>query len=125
MTAQTSTASIHELDEAAFENVLRGVANALENGSKRTDIVKALEEQGFPRAQAWELVRHVRTLRKAARPSGGVDWAMAARGFCWLAVGLTVTIATMAAGEGGSVFAWGAILFGAIDMVRGLAGAVS
>ena len=107
------------------------VAQQLAKGQKRDKVVKELIEQGWAQETAKDFVVDLEVQLEAYKRSPEGREVMASKhkrhmlhGLLWLVGGLAVTLATYhAAGPGGVFFvAWGAVLFGAIDVLRGFIG---
>lgn len=122
-------------EQDASDLYAQHVAQRLGGGEDKGRVVKELVNRGWEKETAKqfvddvdeELKRHVEEYKRT--PAG--RQAMAAQyrrrmlyGFLWAAGGTAVTIGTYeAASEGGFFFiAWGAIIFGIIDFLRGLFG---
>ena len=113
--------------------VLTYVADCLAHNSAPEEVRKQLIAMGYSATEAARLVDAVQDNRgwgPAAGPFPGSDAAKAAGhrnmtiGACVCGVGLLITgVSYMAASStgGGYVFAWGAIVFGAIQFFRGAA----
>lgn len=123
-------------DDPSITNVLSEyVATSLADGRDRGGIIKELVKQGWPKDGATQFVDGIQQqLRESEEeyrrtPEGRQALARQSRrrmlsGFLWAAGGTAVTAVTYsAASEGGYyVAAWGAIIFGIIDFLRGLVG---
>lgn len=111
------------------------VARKLGEGKDKRGLTKEFVKLGWPKETATQFVDDVdeelkRCVEEYRRTPEGRQ-AMAAQsrrrmlyGFVWAAGGTAVTIGTYeAASEGGVFFiAWGAIIFGIVDFLRGLFG---
>jgi hypothetical protein len=105
----------------------RAVARTLlEGGMTPDNVEQRLVERGVHRVAARVMVAEVATVpRPAADGAGPADyedgWRTVRYGALWIAGGLIVTMFTfaVAAGGGSYVIAWGAMLYGAIQFVRG------
>jgi len=114
------------------------VAEQLGEGKDKGGVTKELVKLGWSKETASQFVDDIdeelkRCVEEYKRTPEGRQ-AMAAQykrrmlfGFLWAAGGTAVTVGTYeAAGEGGVFFiAWGAIIFGIIDFLRGLFGWLS
>lgn len=124
--------SNEQVGQAEFlREVADYVARELAKGQKRGKVVKKLTEQGWPEETANDFVVDVEIQMEAYKRSPQGRAVMAdeykrhmLHGLLWLVGGLAVTLGTYhAAGAGGVFFvAWGAVLFGAIDFLRGFVG---
>lgn len=84
---------------------------------------KIIIEKGLDEESASMMVANlVQQITEAKRKQANKDMLV---GGLWCVGGLVVTIATMAAASGGGTYvvAWGAIIFGAIQFIRGAANA--
>jgi hypothetical protein len=130
---QGSTESHSEHSDAALQELAGYVMDCLNHGSAPADIRKSLVAKGLSEADAGAVVDQV--LHHHSGGALGHDYrdveAVQAAGRRNMAIGgivcvigLVVTLVTIAAaGDGGGrvIFAWGAIVFGAIQFFRGLA----
>jgi len=111
------------------------VAEKLGEGENKGRIARELVERGWAKETAKQFVddidEEIRSYVEEYKWTPEGRQAMVAQykrrmlfGFLWAAGGTAVTIGTYeAAGEGGVFFiAWGAIIFGIIDFLRGLFG---
>ncbi len=101
--------------------ILQGIARDLNNGHRFASITDRLVAAGMEKDQAWKVVKQVDdALGEAKRAKAKKDIL---HGALWCGGGCIVTILTYAAasrnGGGGYMVAWGAIIFGAIQMIRG------
>jgi fructosamine-3-kinase len=101
--------------------ILQGIARDLHNGHRFASITDRLVAAGMEKDQAWKVVKQVDdALGEAKRAKAKKDIL---HGALWCGGGCIVTILTYAAasrnGGGGYMVAWGAIIFGAIQMIRG------
>ena len=103
--------------------VYLAVFNGLQRGESSASAEKALLEKGLDQASASAVVQAVQNFNaafaKAVKSAGGRN---ALFGALWCVGGTVVTVATYEAARGGGTYfvAWGAIVFGAIQMLRGL-----
>jgi hypothetical protein len=98
----------------------QAIAHELVAGKRPEAIVSDLVGTGWPQDHATEFVHQVNKAIRTARRDAGKKriWVGAA----WCVGGLLVTVISMAAASNGGTYllAWGAIIFGAYDMIRGL-----
>ena len=116
--------------EAAARDVLARVAKG-ENPEK---ITQGLQKTSWPPDQAYSLVQQAQVKWQQLQMDPDFRQAMAAKykrhmiyGILWAVGGTAVTVGTLLSASsksgGGTYFiAWGAIIFGIIDFVRGLTG---
>ena len=106
--------------DAAASATLQDVAQRLAKGETVSQIVESMVSQGFTQEDAAGIVGHVNVEFRKAMASVGLRRIRA--GALWAVGGTAVTVYTyMSATAGGSyVVAWGAVIFGVYDMIRGL-----
>ncbi len=95
-------------------------AGQLASGTATAQIRTSLVERGLDDGAAAALVADVKALwRAAARAAGRKNIVV---GFAWCAVGIAVTVISHeSASPGGRyVIAWGAVVFGAAQCLRGI-----
>jgi len=105
---------------------LQGASGSLPEGSPLPLALFTLTDPELRRAYDARLESDARldTFGAATPNSGALEFGDALRGALWFAGGCFVTAATYAAaGDAGGKFfiAWGAVLFGGIQLLRGLA----
>ncbi len=108
-------------DEEAIEALYAYTAERMANGNSEHEIQRLLVEKGLDTETAGAIVANVAELRtEAIRDAAKKNMIY---GALWCIGGIAVTAATYDAASGGGsyVVAWGAILFGGIQFVRGLA----
>jgi hypothetical protein len=110
--------------QKAIEELARFVAEQLNAGTPRHEIIKGLTDAGLKQSEAEQLVNHIESLRggalnEARKQAGTKDLLW---GFLFLIGGAAITLGTWAATkEGGSYWVmWGAMVFGAFYILRGL-----
>jgi hypothetical protein len=111
-------------DQSAAQQFIREVyqraANLAKAGKSKKNIKIELEAMGLDETTASSVVENVlRALKKAHRDAGTRNVFV---GAAWCVGGIVVTALTyqLASGGGTFVVAWGAILFGGIQFLRGL-----
>lgn len=108
-----------------FEQWMRGLYAAahasMEEGYTISQVRSSFIEKGVDEEIAILVASDVSAIRQAARRKAG-EKNMTIGGI-WLAIGIAVSVATYVAAEGGGTYivAWGAMVFGAIKFIRGLA----
>jgi hypothetical protein len=109
-------------EKVAMGNLVRAIAADLRAGRPRQQIAADLVGQGWAQADADKAVADVDTAMRGAKRAAGKRKIIF--GCLWFFGGLAVTAITYAAasGNGGGTYVvtWGAIIFGAVDIVRGL-----
>ena len=134
--------SLTSEQQRAVDETTRYIRHEIDRGLSDDAIVKSLVANGWTQADALSAVQGVR--RSAAglnymtpvqyqtqptyRPDAKSETHAAGVrkiifGCCWFFGGIFVTVATYSAASNGGgtyVVAWGAILFGAIDIIRGI-----
>ncbi len=111
--------------EEMIDAVYRFAAEQLEQGKSPAAVADLLMHKGLSADDADDVVAQLREARsRAARSAGKRNMLF---GGLWLFGGLAVTLGTMFMADGGGKFmvAWGAVLFGGIQFVRGLFQAVT
>lgn len=106
--------------EQVVQAVYRFAAEHMKKGESDQEIKGMLVEKGLNQEAAAAVVANLRKIRsEAIRKAGRKNMLY---GALWCIGGIVVTAATYsAASDGGTyVIAWGAILFGAIQFIRGL-----
>lgn len=118
-------------EQEAIDQLSEAVAKELAEGKSEKKIAKELIKQGWPEESTTIFVGNVKQAIEQYKESPEGRQIMASKykrhmlyGFLWAAGGTVVTIATYSAAGGGGfyIIAWGAILFGIIDFLRGLFG---
>jgi hypothetical protein len=119
-------------DRKAVNDIFRVVSNQLAAGKSKASIVKKMVKQQIPEEVAAGIVDQVQRAisEYETSPEGRRAYAkMHARhmvyGALWVVGGTAVTLITYgAASSGGGTYivAWGAILYGLFDFIRGLIG---
>jgi hypothetical protein len=108
--------------EQAIEAVYGFAAEQMEHGVAASGIAKGLTERGLDPVEATAVVRHVEQVQAQASKQAGEKKMLF--GALWCMGGFAITVLTFGAaansGGGRYVIAWGAILFGGIQFVRGL-----
>ena len=128
-----ATKSETRFKQNTTEQLTQYVAQSLAEGRDKGGLTKELVKQGWSKEMAAQFVGDIeQELKERAEeykrtPEGRQVMASKYKrhmlyGILWAAGGLAVTIATYeAASEGGwFIVAWGAIIFGIYDFVRGL-----
>ena len=111
-------------DQAAAQQFTREVyqrtANLANEGKSKDKIRTELIAMGLNQETASMVIEKVFRLRKQARREAGARNAMV--GAAWCVGGIAVTALTYQLASGGGFFvcAWGAILFGGIQCIKGL-----
>ena len=103
--------------------VYLAVFNGLRRGESAASAEKALVAKGLDQASASAVVQGVQNFNAAfAKTIKSAGGRSALFGALWCVGGTIVTVATYEAAQGGGTYvvAWGAIVFGAIQMLRGL-----
>jgi hypothetical protein len=122
--SQPAGAAAPQPDSRVVRNVYLAVFNGLMHGDSAAGAVKALTDSGLDHDVAAKVVQNVQNFIAAfaqAVKSSGLKNALF--GALWCIGGTAVTVLTYEAASGGGTYfvAWGAILFGAIQAIRGLA----
>jgi len=110
--------------QKAIEKLAQYVAEQLNAGTPRHEIIKGLKDIGFKESEAEQLVNHIESLRHEARKeaykqAGTKDLGC---GLLLLIVGTAITLGTWAAAApgGGYWVMWGAMAVGMFYILRGL-----
>ena len=104
----------------AYIEALRQLHSGKSGTTAGTTARITLTNAGMPERQAADIVHGLTTrIAEEKRKQANKDIL---RGALWCGGGLIVTMVTysMASGGGSYVVAWGAIIFGAIQLIRGL-----
>lgn len=122
--SQAAGATAPQPDNQAVRNVYLAVFTGLMRGDSATGAANALIDSGLDHDVAAKVVQNVQNFIAAfaqAVKSSGTKNALF--GALWCVGGTAVTVLTYEAASGGGTYvvAWGAILFGAIQTIRGLA----
>jgi hypothetical protein len=114
----TTTQPTNEITEPIASYVVQ----CLSQGKRQDEIIQDLIGQGWTQEQATQTVHQIDVLFREARI--GAYKKKMLYGLFWALGGIVVTVWTYsAASSGGTYFvAWGAILWGCIDIVRGFVG---
>ena len=117
--------------DEAWKAITAAVVERLEKKKKKKSIVKFLMKRGIEESEAFPFVEETERLLIEYKSSPEYLKEMVKKnskkiitGIIWAVLGTAVTVITYVnTSEGGTyVFAWGAVLFGVIDMIAGLAG---
>jgi len=106
--------------EENAEAVYAFAADQMRNGLTGPEVVKVLVENGLEHETAAVVVEDLTNLRKrVSREAGQKNMLI---GALWCGGGLAVTAITFSAASGGGVYVvtWGAVIFGAIQFLRGV-----
>ena len=108
-------------EEEVVQAVYKHAANMMMGGKSRHQIVEDLMEKGLDAETASAVVTNLKQMKKEAEAGRGKKNMLF--GALWCIGGTVVTVATYSAAEGGGTYvvAWGAILFGAVQFIIGLA----
>ena len=123
-TRELTPEDLKEIERAksqlSAEDLAKSVVEELEAGIPKADIIKRLSDSGLETKEAEEFVNHIDMLRFEARKDAATKDLGC--GFLLFIVGAAITIGTWAAAEGGGSYwvMWGAMLFGAFYILRGL-----
>jgi hypothetical protein len=118
-------------EQKAMEDLSQVVAKQLAEGKSKKHIVKELVKQQWSQEAAGQFVDEVEQAIKTYQNSPEGRAALAGQyarrmlyGVLWAVGGTIVTVASYEAASAGGTYiiAWGAILFGIIDFLRGLFG---
>ncbi len=106
-----------QVAQAAYAHV----AQLMKAGQNDEQIVADLESRGFERRYALTIIANLKEAmqeQKRGRARKNIGF-----GAAWLVGGAVITAATYSAASGGGTYVvtWGAIIFGAIQMLAGLA----
>jgi hypothetical protein len=109
--------------QKAIEELARFVAEQLNAGTPRHEIIKGLTDVGLKQSEAEQFVNHIESLRhkaqkEAYKQAGTKDFLW---GFLFLIGGVVITLVTWAVAKpGGSYWVmWGAMAIGAFYILRG------
>jgi hypothetical protein len=109
-------------EEEIVQAVYSFAATQMQSGASNQQIVAMLIDKGLGPDAAATVVKNLGRMRTAAVAAAGKK--NMAYGALWCIGGIVVTAATYgaaaSAGGGTYVVAWGAIVFGAIQFIRGL-----
>lgn len=110
----------NEESQNAADELVKSVAEQLDAGIPRKDIINRLSEAGLGSFEAEEFVNRVDSLRYETRKQAGTKDLGC--GFLLLLVGVAITLGTWAAAApgGGYWVMWGAMAFGMFYILRGL-----
>jgi hypothetical protein len=110
------------MTDQAVQQVYDFAANLMRAGTKEKAVVAKLVERGLSEEQAAVVVKNLKQARSKAYTQAGLRDMGIGAVIC--IIGIVVTVGTLSAarsGGGGSyVVAWGAILFGAAQFLRGV-----
>lgn len=118
-------------EQRAVDALAEAIAKELSEGKSKKKIVNKLVRQGWAREAASQFVAGVELAVEEYKNSPEGRRAMAEQykrrmlyGILWAVGGIVVTLATYSAASSGGTYiiAWGAILWGAIDFLRGFFG---
>jgi hypothetical protein len=106
--------------DAAARAAMGDIARRLAGGANPDHIVASMVEQGYTRDEAAGIVGHVNIQYRQAMAKAGRKRILI--GFLWAAGGGAVTAFTYLSSTNGGTYvvAWGAMIFGVYDMIRGL-----
>lgn len=109
-----------EESQNAVDELVKSVAEQLDAGIPKKDIINRLSEAGLGSFEAEEFVNRVDSLRYEGRKQAGTKDLGC--GFLLLLVGVAITLGTWAATEAGGSYwvMWGAMAFGVFYILRGL-----
>lgn len=117
--------------EQLSQQLLESVVQQLAQGKQPARIIKELEKQGWSKENATALVGQAQQALQVYQESPEGRQAMVAKykramlsGVLWAVGGIVVTLVTLNLAKSGGtyVIAWGAVIFGIYDFVRGLIG---
>jgi hypothetical protein len=111
-------------DEQVVEAMYMFAAEQMKSGVAPHTITSMLVDKGLDRETAGVVVSNLTRMRSQARRDGATKNMIF--GALWCVGGIVVTAVTYSAAMNGGTYvvAWGAIVFGAIQFFRGLAGAM-
>jgi hypothetical protein len=119
---ETQKAASESDTQQAVDGVYQFAAEQLVNQKKSPDeVIQALVAQGIDVQSAELVVSSLQThIAEAKNEKANKDMLY---GALWCIGGIVVTVGTMSAASGGGTYvvAWGAILFGAIQFLQGMA----
>jgi hypothetical protein len=112
-------------DQAAAQQFIREVyqraAKLANEGKSKDKIQTELNAMGLNQETASMVIEKVFRLRKKAHREAGTRNALVGAAFCIGGIAVTALTYQMASGGGGTfIVAWGAILFGGIQFIKGL-----
>jgi hypothetical protein len=108
--------------EQVVEAVYGFAAEQMRSGVAPSGIEKSLTDRGLDAGEATVVVQRLERANAEARKEAGRKNMLYGALWCFGGIGLTAVTYRAAANSGGGkmVFAWGAILFGGIQFIRGL-----
>ena len=108
-----------EESQQAIDELIKSVAEQLDAGIPKQDIVKGLTDGGLSQFEAEQFVNNIDVLHHEARKQAGTKDLGC--GLLLLLVGAAITFGTWAVAEGGGSYwvMWGAMVFGAFYILRG------
>jgi hypothetical protein len=122
---QTPANADNTNQQAAMDEVIQYVLECLNRGSSQAEVRKQLIASGMSAQDANEIVQQVASWRHknpgvAAGGGNSGQTSMAIGGIVCLA-GIAITVISFMSAQGGGTYvvAWGAIIFGAIQFIRG------
>lgn len=106
------------VESMAVESLAGRIVSELDSGRGRADVIAALAGEGLAEESASVLVHEIGDTLASKWGRHMVTGAL------WCGGGTLVTVLTYQAAANGGTYmvAWGAIVFGLVDFVRGLAG---
>lgn len=111
-------------DQAAAQQFIREVyqraANLANQGKSKDKIKTELNAMGLNQETASTVIENVFRVRKKAHREAGARSIMVGAAWCIGGIAVTALTFQMASGGGTFIVAWGAILFGGIQFLRGL-----
>jgi len=113
---------LDSLEKATMDEVYEVARKLIRKGGTNEEVEAALIARGVNQKAAASVVINTLKMRADTRASSGAGMKNMLAGGIVCGLGLTITIVTyqLAANGGVYVVAWGAILFGGIQFVRGL-----
>jgi len=107
-------------DEEKIEKIYRFAAERMRNGSSDAAIRKELQSKGLDADSSRVVLEDLAYLQQNARKDESQK--LLAQGVVWLVGGIAVAAMTYSSpsSSGTYVIAWGAIIFGGVQLVRGL-----
>ena len=113
-------AAENETDAELIQSSYHYAANSMREGMPSHQIEAKLVEHGLSPGAAAGVVEDLRQALVDARRQAGRKNML--YGGLWCGGGILVTVVSMAMAQGGGKFllAWGAILFGGVQFIRGL-----
>jgi hypothetical protein len=100
--------------QALYNQTLASLANGKSADAAATELIG----QGIPETNARMMVEDANRMKRAAFRKAGLQ--LAARGALFVVIGAAVTAVTFAMKLPIFIVAWGPMLFGAINVVKGL-----